>query len=449
MTKEKKSFYKIFFALYIALVCQNVITLSVNLMDNIMLGAYGESALSGVAAVNQVQFVFQQLIMALGDGLVILCSQYWGKKNVKAMKRIMAAAMRSAVVIAILLFIAASLCPVQILKIFSTDEEIIREGVRYLGIIRFTYLFFAITQILLASLRSTAVVKIASVLSLVTLGINCGINYVLIFGNFGFPRMGVEGAAIGTLTARVVEVVILVLYIWKKEKNIHLQVRDFFHMDSIMTKDYLKVTLPIAVLSGLWGLNTALQTVILGHMTSAAIAANSAASADICFDNRFATVVLRHFSSAAAAAHTNILDSSAETSGLMSFEMSKTNENISIHNGTSNSGGGAIFCIFYRNFNVICSAKSVTDNDLTACGNCVKSVQICTVHMFQSIFTTSWIKSITVGKKWHAPLFLTKIGYCFCVIRTQESQISKLSKMHFDGNKFTIHVNIFDPCCDT
>ena len=278
MTKEKKSFYKTFFALYIALVCQNVITLSVNLMDNIMLGAYGESALSGVAAVNQVQFVFQQLIMALGDGLVILCSQYWGKKNVKAMKRIMAAAMRSAVVIAILLFIAASLCPIQILKIFSTDEEIIREGVRYLGIIRFTYLFFAITQILLASLRSTAVVKIASVLSLVTLGINCGINYVLIFGNFGFPRMGVEGAAIGTLTARVVEVVILVLYIWKKEKNIHLQVRDFFHMDSIMTKDYLKVTLPIAVLSGLWGLNTALQTVILGHMTSAAIAANSAAS---------------------------------------------------------------------------------------------------------------------------------------------------------------------------
>ena len=114
MTKEKKSFYKTFFALYIALVCQNVITLSVNLMDNIMLGAYGENALSGVAAVNQVQFVFQQLIMALGDGLVILCSQYWGKKNVKAMKRIMAAAMRSAVVIAILLFIAASLCPVQI-----------------------------------------------------------------------------------------------------------------------------------------------------------------------------------------------------------------------------------------------------------------------------------------------------------------------------------------------
>ena len=188
---------------------------------------------------------------------------------------------------------------------------------------------------------------------------------------------------------------------------------------------------------------------ICDRITSAFFRTTLAASTDICFDNRFATVVLRHFSSAAAAAHTNILDSSAETSRFMPFKMGKTNENISIHNGTSNSGGGAIFCIFYRNFNVICSAKSVTDNDLTACGNGVKSVQICTVHMFQGIFTASWIKSITVCKKWHAPLFLTKIGYCFCVIRTQESQISKLSKMHFDSNKFTIHVNILDPCCDT
>ena len=90
MTKEKKTFYKTFFALYIALVCQNVITLSVNLMDNIMLGAYGENALSGVAAVNQVQFVFQQLIMALGDGLVILCSQYWGKKETQPVRKISA-----------------------------------------------------------------------------------------------------------------------------------------------------------------------------------------------------------------------------------------------------------------------------------------------------------------------------------------------------------------------
>ena len=278
MTKDKRLFYKTFFGLYIALVCQNVITLSVNLMDNIMLGAYGESALSGVAAVNQIQFVFQQLLTALGDGLVILCSQYYGKKNIAAMKKIMVVTMQSAVLIALLLFGAVSLWPVQILKLFSTDQAIIQEGTAYLGIIRFTYLFFAVTQILLASLRSTEVVKIASVLSLITLGINCSINYMLIFGNFGFPRMGVRGAAIGTLTARIIEVLILIYYLYKKETKLHLHVRDFCQMDTVMAGDYLKVTWPIAVVAGLWGVNTALQTVILGHMTSAAIAANSAAS---------------------------------------------------------------------------------------------------------------------------------------------------------------------------
>ena len=278
MTKEKKSFYKTFFGLYIALVCQNVITLSVNLMDNIMLGRYGESALSGVTAVNQIQFVFQQLLMALGDGLVILCSQYWGKKNISSMKKIMAVAMQSGGMLAILLFCVVSIWPVQILKLFSADQMIIKEGVSYLGIIRFTYLFFAVTQILLAALRSTEVVKIASVLSLITLGINCSINYILIFGHFGFPRMGTRGAAVGTLTARIVEVLILIYFIYKKEHNLHLHIRDFLHRDLTMAGDYLKVTLPIAAVSGLWGVNTALQTVILGHMTSAAIAANSAAS---------------------------------------------------------------------------------------------------------------------------------------------------------------------------
>ena len=278
MTKEKKSFYKTFFGLYIALVCQNVITLSVNLMDNIMLGRYGESALSGVTAVNQIQFVFQQLLMALGDGLVILCSQYWGKKNISSMKKIMAVAMQSGGMLAILLFCVVSIWPVQILKLFSADQMIIQEGVSYLGIIRFTYLFFAVTQILLAALRSTEVVKIASVLSLITLGINCSINYILIFGHFGFPRMGTRGAAVGTLTARIVEVLILIYFIYKKEHNLHLHIRDFLHRDLTMAGDYLKVTLPIAAVSGLWGVNTALQTVILGHMTSAAIAANSAAS---------------------------------------------------------------------------------------------------------------------------------------------------------------------------
>ncbi len=267
-----------FFSIYIALVLQNVVTISVNLADNIMLGAYSETALAGVAAVNQIQFVFQQLVTALGDGLVIFCSQYWGRKNIRPMKKIAASAMHAALLIAVVLFIVVSLFPEWSVGLFTTDRAIIEEGAGYLGIIRFTYLFFAVTQLLLAALRSTETVKIAFQLSILTFFVNCGINYVLIFGNFGAPALGARGAAIGTLIARITECIVLIVYIMKKEHNLNLRFKDYLQFDKVLAKDYFKVTSPMLVVQGLWGINTALQTAILGHMTSAAIAANSAAS---------------------------------------------------------------------------------------------------------------------------------------------------------------------------
>ena len=276
--KLGRSFYRSFFMIYIALVLQNVVTLSVNLADNMMLGAYSEVSLSGVAAVNQIQFVYQQLLLALGDGLVIVCSQYWGKKMTGPMKRIAATAMQAGLLICALLFFLVSLFPVQALRLFTTDEAIIAEGVRYLGIIRFTYLFFAITQILLATLRSVEMVKIAFMLSVQTFFINCGINYVLIYGKFGAPELGVAGAAIGTLVARIVECIVLICYVRKKEKNLRIRLKDYLKFDKVLCVDYIKITAPMLLVQGLWGLNTAMQTVILGHMTAAAIAANSVAS---------------------------------------------------------------------------------------------------------------------------------------------------------------------------
>ena len=120
--------------------------------------------------------------------------------------------------------------------------------------------------------------KVAFFLSIATFCINCGINYVLIYGRFGAPEMGTAGAAVGTLTARIIEVLILILYIAKKEKTIHLRPGDYLDQDVTLGKDYVRVCLPMLLVQGLWGVNTALQTVILGHMASNAIAANSVAS---------------------------------------------------------------------------------------------------------------------------------------------------------------------------
>lgn len=275
---KDREFYKSFFQLYIVLVLQNIVTLSVNLADNIMLGAYGEISLSGVTAVNQIQFLYQQLLIAFGDGMVIFCSQYWGKKQIQPMKKVIAIAMRFGVATAVMLFLAITLFPGQAMQVFTTDERIIGEGVTYLRTIRFTYLFFAVTQMLLAALRSTEVAKIALNLSVLALVVNCGINYVLIFGRFGAPELGVTGAAIGTLTARILECAVLIGYIVQKEKYLRLKLADFMQRDQTLLKDYLKVLMPLLIFSVLWGINTAMQTVVLGHMNSAAIAANSAAS---------------------------------------------------------------------------------------------------------------------------------------------------------------------------
>lgn len=277
ITKEKE-FYKQFIRIAIIIVMQNVLTLSVNLADNIMLGNYSEAALSGATAVNQIQFVYQQLIMALGDALVIFGSQYWGKGETKEIKKIGAIAMALGVVIISVFFIAASIMPENLMHIFTGDKEIVGQGILYLGIIRFTYIFLGIVLILLALLRTVEVVKIAFMLSASTLIINCSINWVLIYGRYGFPELGIQGAAIGTLIARIVELVVLIIYIKKKEMKLNLQIKDLFIYDKKISKVYIKLLGPVLFAAGLWGVNTAAQTAILGHMSSSAIAANSVSS---------------------------------------------------------------------------------------------------------------------------------------------------------------------------
>ncbi len=275
---RERSFYRSFFRMCCILVLQNVITLSVNLADNLMLGAYSETALAGAAAVNQIQFVYQQLLVSFGEGLVIIGTQYFGKRQTAPIRRIASIAMRFGLSTAVLLFVLVSCFPTQAVGLFTEDVAIVDAGVSYLRLIRFTYPFFALTQMLLATLRSVGTVRIALGLSVSTLLINGGINYVLIYGHFGAPEMGIAGAAIGTLTARVVELVVLLLYLCLREKKLGLRLRDFLHTDRLLLRDYVRVTLPIFCAGALWGFNGAAQNAILGHLSSTAIAANSVAS---------------------------------------------------------------------------------------------------------------------------------------------------------------------------
>lgn len=282
LTRDK-SFYKSFLRLMSALMLQQAVVLSVNLADNVMLGGYSETALSGVAAVNQIQFILQQLVFGISNGMVVLASQYWGQKKAEPVRRLMAVAFWAALAISSLLFALVSLFPHGAVGIFTNDEAIVRQGMDYLAIVRFSYLFFAVTTILLGGMRVVEKVNIALYVSIVALLLNCSINYTLINGRFGFPEMGVRGAAIGTLTARIVECLIVVFYVLCKDRQLRVRVRDLIRIDSVLAKDYVRVSLPVVATGFLWGCNTALQTVILGHMSSSAIAAHSISSTIFLF----------------------------------------------------------------------------------------------------------------------------------------------------------------------
>lgn len=270
--------YRRFFAMFFPLVFQNMVTISVNLADNMMLGAYSEIALSGVSSVNQIQFVLQQVMMALGDGAVMFASQYWGKRETAPIRRVAAVSMWSGLVIAMIVFIAATFLPRQLMLLFTTDPAIQAEGIAYMNLIRFSYVFFAITVVLLAILRSVEIVQIAFNLSVMTLIVNCGINYVLIYGRFGAPELGVVGAAIGTLTARILECAVAIFYVLKVQKTLDVKFRQLFQPERDLSSRYIRKVSPMVLIKCSWGFNVALQTMVLGHMTAAAIAANSAAS---------------------------------------------------------------------------------------------------------------------------------------------------------------------------
>ena len=152
---KDKSFYAAFFKMALVLILQQVITLSVNLADNIMIGAYSEAALAGIAAVNQVHFLFQQSTICFGSGIVILGSQYYGKNNLAPVKQLISLGMWCGVGLSFLFLGATLLFPEPIVRIYVKDEPIIAEGLEYLRIVRYTYLPFIITQILIATLRGT------------------------------------------------------------------------------------------------------------------------------------------------------------------------------------------------------------------------------------------------------------------------------------------------------
>lgn len=291
-----KFFYKSFFGMMVGVALQSLVAYSVNMTDNIMLGMYSQDALSGAAMVNQIFFLVQQITMAIGSALIILTSQYWGKDKIGPICVLTGIALKAGLIFGFIVVAICSLFPVEILGIFTTSPAIIQQGVDYLSLLQWTFILFIISNTFICALRSVGTVKIAFYISIISLIVNAGINYVLIFGMWGFPEMGVTGAAVGTFIARLLEVIIVVVYVWKIDKKIHLFEYNFWQNDKILTFDYRKVATPLIVNQIFWAVSIPIQTAILGHLSDDAIAANSIATTFF----QYLKVIVVAFTSAAS-----------------------------------------------------------------------------------------------------------------------------------------------------
>ena len=274
-----KSFYKSLFALAIPVAIQNLITFSVNFADNLMVGSLGDAAISGVYMGNQIQTFLQMFSGGIEGAILILAAQYWGRKDTESIRRIVAIGIHFSLIFALLLTTVCLIAPQPILSIFTTSKSVIEQGTQYLRIVCFSYLFFCITQSLIAAMRSIEVARIGMLVSMISLVVNVSLNYVLIFGKLGLPAMGIKGAAIATVISRMVECAVMILYVAKVDKTLNMKWTDLLHSDKVLRRDFLKNGLPVVGGNVVWSINLMTSTAILGrfaeHVTSAVSIANT------------------------------------------------------------------------------------------------------------------------------------------------------------------------------
>lgn len=274
-----RNFYKIFFMMALTVAAQHLVTYSVNLADNIMLGAYSENALAGASLVNQIQYVLQMAIIGAGEGIVVLSSRYWGANETDKLGGVVNIGMKFGVTFAAALTFVIFCFPEAVFGLLSNEAAVVAEAADYGRIICWSYVLFAYTNILICFMRSVQTVKIGFYISAVTLGINVLLNSILIYGNWGAPEMGVKGAAVATLISRSIEAVIITLYVFRIDKKVKLAFHTIWRKaNTAQLKQYIKIAFPVMLGQVSWGVAMTVQLGIVGHLGTAVIAAYSIAT---------------------------------------------------------------------------------------------------------------------------------------------------------------------------
>lgn len=273
---EKRIFYSELATLVFPIAMQNFMSAVVSASDALMLGMLDQNSLSAISLATQVQFVLNLFFSGLTLGATILAAQYWGKGDKNAVEHVLAVSLRFSMLISLIFFILANACPAFLMRIFTNEEALVTAGIPYLRIVSWSYLFMGVTQIYLCIMKSSKRTLRSTVYGSTALILNLILNSILIFGLAGAPRMEICGAALATSLARAVEL-LLVLLENRKADVVRIRMDSVKKPDRKLQKDFIHYTTPVLANLLAWGCGFAMFSVIMGHLGSDAVAANSIA----------------------------------------------------------------------------------------------------------------------------------------------------------------------------
>lgn len=262
------------YKLLIPLVIQNLLNAAVSSSDVVMLNYVSQSSISAVSLAANYASVLGSVFYGLGTGATLLCAQYYGKRDFRAIQAVQGIALRFSVAASALFAVMAFFAPQLLMRVFTEDAQLIAIGADYLRVMGITYLCWGIIEIYAAVLRSIGRVTVCLVMNIITFFLNIALNAVFIFGLCGAPKLGATGVAIATAASRLVELIGFSL-VSVLSKDVKLNILEMFRKNKVLTGDFVRLALPALGNDVSWGVAFSMYSVILGHLGNDAVAANS------------------------------------------------------------------------------------------------------------------------------------------------------------------------------
>ncbi len=272
VTSKDKSFYISMLTIAVPIALQNLVSSSLNMVDTVMIGRLGEKEIAAVGLANQYFFILILLLFGINSGGAIFTSQFWGKKDILNIKKVLGISLLFGGGISLIFTVLAFFTPTFILKIFTEDPTVIELGSKYLKIVSLSYFITAISFAYSFTLRSIGQAKLPMVVSVVSLIANTILNYVLIFGELGFPVLGIEGAALATLISRGLEATFLIGFIYIQKMDIAGKVTEMLSIPKELAKRYFQTGLPVILNEGFWAMGMTMYSISYARISTEAIA---------------------------------------------------------------------------------------------------------------------------------------------------------------------------------